>query len=125
MVAFMRHVKGVLFLDYVRMLRSHKNVDWSLHLPPEDRPWLEERIDPAGWYPMSTFERFGEVILRVVAGGDLRAVRAWGRFQVDTVRATQPHLVEPGDPIETLARFRVFRATFFDFEALELPMLHH
>src|SRR4051794_37989273 len=105
MVGFMRHVKGVLFLDYVRMLRSHKGVNWALHLPPEDHPWLEERIDPAGWYPMSTFERFGEVILKVVAHGDLRLVRAWGRHSVDVLRAGQPSLVQPGDPIETMGRF--------------------
>ena len=120
----MRHVKGVLFLDYVRMLRSHKGVDWSRHLASADRPWLHERIDPTGWYPMSSFERFGELILQFVARGDLQAVRMWGRLSVDLLRAATPSLVEAGDPIETLNRFRVLRGTYFDFEALAVPMLH-
>ncbi|HVV87452.1 MAG TPA: hypothetical protein VHE35_30630 [Kofleriaceae bacterium] len=120
----MRHVKGVLFLDYVRMLRSHKGIDWTRHLPREDHPWLEERVDPRGWYPMASFERFGELILRFVARNDLQAVRMWGRLSVDLLRSLQPALVEPGDPIETLNRFRVLRGTYFDFEALEVPMLH-
>src|SRR5262249_8998097 len=30
----------------------------------------------------------------------------------------------PNDPVETLTRFRVFRETFFDFNALEVLMLH-
>lgn len=120
----MRHVKGVLFLDYVRMLRSHKGIDWVRHLPPEDHPWLEERIDPSGWYPMAAFERIGELILTHVARGDLQAVRQWGRLSVDLLRAVTPALVEPGDPIETLNRFRVLRTTYFDFDALAVPMLH-
>lgn len=120
----MRHVKGVLFLDYVRMLRSHKGVDWLRQLPPEDHGLLTDRVDPRGWYPMGAFERFGELILRHVARGDLQAVRMWGRLSVDLLRAGTPALVEAGDPIETLNRFRVLRGTYFDFEALKVPMLH-
>jgi hypothetical protein len=119
-----RHVKGVLFVDYVRMLRGHKDLDWYAHLAPEDLPYLKERIDPGGWYPMATFERFGDQILRVVARGELLAVRMWGRLSVDQLRAAYPTLLEPGDPVETLNRFRVLRATYFDFDALEVQMLH-
>ncbi len=120
----MRHVKGHLFVDYVRMLRGHKNVDWSGELPRDDLALLRERIDLEAWYPMPSFERMGNVILRHVAHDDLNAVRMWGRFSVDQLRNANPILVAPGDPIETLNRFRVMRATFFDFDALEVPMLH-
>lgn len=119
-----RHVKGHLFVDYVRMLRGHKNVDWSADLPPEDLALLRARIDLGAWYPMGAFERMGNLILLTVAHGDLAAVRMWGRYSVDQLRAANPMLVSPGDPIETLNRFRVMRATFFDFDAVEVPMLH-
>ena len=33
-------------------------------------------------------------------------------------------LVEANEPAETLNRFRVLRETFFDFDALEVPLLH-
>ena len=72
---------------------------------------------------MATFERMGNAILRLVANGNLDLVRMWGRFQVDQLRILYPNLVADGDPVETLTRFRVLRATFFDFEALEVPML--
>jgi hypothetical protein len=123
-VTVTRKVKGILFLDYVRMLRGHKNVDWSAFLPAEDLPYLVRRIEPAGWYPMATFERIGNQILRLIARGEMVAVRSWGRLSVDQLRASQPILVEPGDPVETLNRFRVLRATYFDFDALEVLMLH-
>lgn len=119
-----RQVKGILFVDYVRMLRGHKGVDWAGRLPADDLAYLTAHIDPDGWYPMATFERLGDQILHVVARDDLEAVRMWGRFSVDVLRAKYPMLLAQGDPIETINRFRVLRATFFDFEALEVPMLH-
>jgi hypothetical protein len=119
-----RHVRGVLFVDYVRMLRAQKGVDWTDHLPVEDLIYLAVKIDPDDWYPMATFERMGNQILRTTARGDLAAVRFWGRYSVSQLRATHPQLVSPGDPIETFNRFRVMRETYFDFPALEVPLLH-
>lgn len=119
-----RRVKGVLFVDYVRMLRAAKGVDWSQYLPAEDLPYLQAHIDPAGWYPMETFERMGNEILRFVARGELVAVKMWGRLSVDQLRAAEPRLVALGQPLETIGRFRVLRATYFDFDALDILMLH-
>ena len=106
------------------MIRGNKQHDWASQLLPEDLPFLAQKVDLAGWYPMETFERLGNAILKFVAMDQLEAVRMWGRFSVDELRAAQPNLVAPGDPVETLQRFRVLRATFFDFAALEIVMLH-
>lgn len=119
-----RRVKGVLFIDYVKMLRSQKGVDWRQHLPDQDLLYLTMKIDPDDWYPMATFERMGNQILRTTARGQMLTVQLWGRFSAEQLRAAHPNLLEPGDPIETLNRFRVMRETFFDFTALEVPVLH-
>lgn len=100
------------------MIRGQKSVDWKTHLQPEDMRYLDERIDPTGWYPMASFERMGNGILAEIANGDVEAARMWGRISVDQLRAKEPMLVAEGDPLETLMRFRVIRSTFFDFEAL-------
>jgi hypothetical protein len=120
----MRSVRGVLFLDYVRMLRSQKAIDWTAHLPPDDVRYLSARIEPDAWYPMETFERLGNAILHHVARGQLFPVQLWGRYSAAQLRAAHPALLAPGNPVETINRFRVLRATFFDFTALEIPMLH-
>lgn len=120
----MRKVRGVLFVDYVRMLRSQKGTDWSEHLPPEDLPFLKTQIDPNAWYPMATFERMGNQILHRVARDELFPVQMWSRFQAAQLHGAHPLLLEPNNPVETLQRFRVLRATFFDFTAVEVPMLH-
>jgi hypothetical protein len=120
----MRQVRGILFLDYVRMLKAQKSVDWSTRLPAEDVAFLGERIDPDAWYPMATFERMGNQILATVAAGQLLAVHHWGRLSASVLRSAHPKLLAQDDPVESLNRFRVLRATFFDFEAIEVPMLH-
>jgi hypothetical protein len=116
-------VKGVLFADYVRMLRMRKDVDWSQHLDDADRSYLEGRVALDGWYPMSVFERLGNAILKELAQGQLGLVRLWGRSTVDQLVNDQPFLLADGDPVETVNRFRGLRATWFDFEALTVPVL--
>lgn len=113
-----------MFVDYVRMLRSQKNVDWSRHLAPDDLPYLQAHIDPMSWYPMGCFERMGNAILNTVTRGELFPVQLWGRYSAAQLRAANPMLLAPNDPPETLSRFRVLRETFFDFNALDVPMLH-
>jgi len=120
----MRQVRGVLFLDYVRMLRSQKHTDWTEHLADMDLPYLHRKIDPDAWYPMATFERMGNAILTTVTRGELFPVQLWGRYSAAQLRAANPTLLEPNDPPETLSRFRVLRQTFFDFDALDVPLLH-
>jgi hypothetical protein len=118
-----RHVKGTLFVDYVRMLRAHKGVDWAAYLLPEDMDFLLARIEPLDWYPMKSFERMGLAILAEIAHGDLETVRAFGRISIDWLCHQHPNLLAQGDPATTLMRFQVLRRTFFDYPALELTSL--
>jgi hypothetical protein len=115
-----RSVKGSLFVDYVRMLRAHKGIDWSMYLTPRDLDYLSARIQPASWYPMESFERMGLAILAEVARNDLTLVKHFGRVSLDALCKQYDNLVAPGDPNESLLRFRVLRQSFFDFPALEI-----
>jgi hypothetical protein len=72
------NVKGILFADYVRMIRSCKGVDWTQELQPDDLSYLRAHVDFKAWYPMATFERMGNAILKHIALGDLNAVRMCG-----------------------------------------------
>lgn len=105
------------------MMRGKKDVDWGMFVRKEDLFYLRNKVEADEWYPMETFERFGNAILSEVAMGKLDAVRMWGRISVDALTAANPNLVAPDDPVDTMMRFRVQRATYFDFEALEVPAL--
>ena len=115
-----RRVKGTLFVDYVRMMRSHKSAEWSKYLSGDDLRFLDERIAPDGWYPMDTFERMGLAVLAEVAQGDIQLSRSWGKAQMEWLIVQNPGLVALGDPCDTLMRFRVLRNSFFDYPALEI-----
>jgi len=117
-----RHVKGTLFVDYVRMIRAYKPGEWTRHLTERDLSYLVARVEPDAWYPMDTFERMGLAILAEI-GPDLETIRAWGRAQIDWLCAKHPNLLAAGDPMDTLMRFRVLRASFFDYSALEITEL--
>ena len=114
-----RLVKGSLFVDYVRMMRGHKDADWSKYLAPQDIRFLEERIQPGEWYPMDSFERMGLAILAEVARGDVQLSRSLGKAQVEWVSVQHEGLVALGDPCDTLMRFRVLRNSLFDYQALQ------
>jgi hypothetical protein len=120
-----RNVRGSLFADYVRMIRHRKDVDWGALLEPEDMAYLVARVEPDAWYPMAVFERLGNAIFASLPEATLETVRVWGMVSVDALLPKHPGLVAAGDPIETLMRFRVLRATFFDFEAIAVPELSH
>ena len=115
-----RHVKGSLFVDYVRMLRAHKAADWSKLLLPGDLSYLVQRIEPDAWYPMETFERMGLAILSEIAQNSLENVRGFGRMSIDWLCQSTPGLLAPGDPRDTVMRFQVLRRSFFDYPALEI-----
>jgi hypothetical protein len=118
----MRRVRGILFRDYVRMLRACKSAPYRDDLHPEDLALLDDKTDPDGWYPMETFERYGNAILKHVARGELFPVQLWGRYSASPLATAYPTLVV-ADPVETLRRFDAMRGTFFDFDAVTLPFL--
>ena len=109
-------VKGVFFVDYVRMIRSRKDIDWNRLLHPEDSRFLEQRVDDAEWYPFEAFERLGMAILSGIAGGDFEGAHLWGKASVDGLSSVHKSLVCQGDPMESLMRFQVLRTSFFNFD---------
>ena len=120
----MRQVRGVLFLDYVKMVRSFKGAPISTYLGDAETPYLTAKIDPDAWYPMAVFEKLGVAILATVARGELFPVQLWGRYSAQQLHKAYPALLEAGQPVETLRRFHVLRQTFFDFEAIKVPSIH-
>ena len=114
-----RHVRGALFVDYVRMIRAHKAAPWTRHLQASDMRYLEARIEPATWYPMETFERMGLAILTEIARDQLAIVEAFGHASVEGLLNQYPMLLAPDCPRDTIMRFQSFRSGFFDFPAFE------
>lgn len=118
-----RCVRGHFFVEYVRMIRRRKDVDWERLFPAGDLTYLKQPILPNEWYPMETFERFGGAILTQFEGVTLGAVRSWGKLSASRYSAEHPTLVAANNPVESLMRLTVLRSTFFNFRAFDIPML--
>lgn len=117
-------VQGSLFLDYVRMLKSKKDVDWSECLLSRDMGFLAAEIKPEEWYPFETYERMGMAILAQIAENDMELVRLFGQTEVASLNKLYPQLVAKGDPRESLMRLHVLRRSFFSFEAMNIAAMH-
>ncbi len=117
-----KNVKGTLFLDYVRMVKSRKDIDWRKYLIEDDMKYLDknERILPSTWYPFDAFERMGIGVFTEIGGGDMEMVRLWGQVSTDLLVKVYKTLVQPGDPVRSAKRFDIFRSGFFDFPGVEL-----
>jgi hypothetical protein len=84
---------------------------------------VQQQITPEAWYPMTSFERLGLAILTSLRGAGLDAVRLWGSYSAHQFVRDQATLLADKDPVETLMRLRVQRATLFDFPAFDIPTL--
>lgn len=118
----MRNVRGILFVDYVRMIKRQL-ADWRRYVDPADLPFFETRIEPDQWYPMASFERLGLLILRDIVGTETDSVRLWGRTQVEAILQFLPDLKTEGDPADAIKRFCDFLHGLFDFKAVALEHL--
>jgi CheY-like chemotaxis protein len=118
-----RHVKGILFKDYIRMIKRYPEIEWGKHLTPGDMEILNRLILPSQWYPLETYQRCGSAVYHEIAGGDPEMARSWGRASMDDlVELYHNNLVEEGDPLETLEKFKGINSRFFDFEGFDLTV---
>jgi CheY-like chemotaxis protein len=114
-----RRVRGVLYVDYVRMIRRQVP-SWHTALTPADAVLVAGRVDVDAWFPMADFERLGLVILDHVVRGETDSIRLWGRQQVQAILAYLPDLTSADDPRESVMRFQTFLSSLFSFPAVTL-----
>ena len=116
-----RQVRGILFLDYVRMLRRYQVAERAkAHLLPDEARILTDRVDPTAWYSMETFERLGLAILHEIVLDEVDVIRLWGRSQLPNLLAFFPALATAAGPSEAVVRLSSFIQSLFDFACLSV-----
>ncbi len=113
-------IKGVIFADYVRMIKSRKDISWDGYLLPEDKPYFEQRISESEWYPFKTLERMSVAIVKEIAREDMEVIKSWGKASLDRLSELNQSLVSANQPMESLMRFKVLRGSLFNFEPVKL-----
>ena len=113
-----RMVKGTMLVDYVRLVRSRKDIPWEKHLTKEDLDIIKGRILPMGWYPFEAFQRIGVSVMREIANNDLNIVRQFGRLAMkNLIDNTYPLIGKSKDIFEAFQALHNIRSRFFNFAA--------
>lgn len=118
-----RLVKGTIFTDYVRMIRSRKDIDWLEHLSQDDLDFIHDMILSSSWYPLETYKRIGLAVFNIIARGETRIAWLWGRASLNELVEIYKNMVLPQDPIGTIHKFSDFRNRFLNFEWMEMKEL--
>jgi hypothetical protein len=90
-------VKGSVFLMSVQGVKrlmtegrlSREEVEFDLHR--DDIRFLEEKILPAGWYPVEAFDRFASISLDVLADGDPAYLAGQGEDAASRILGSQAY----------------------------------
>lgn len=116
----LKKVRGAIFVDYVKMIKSRKDIDWNKYLLGEDLTFLTKKIEPDEWYPFPAFERMGVGILKEIANDNFEMVRLWGKELAKILIQVHESVLKKGDPMESLMRFQILRGSFFDFDPIHV-----
>jgi uncharacterized protein (TIGR02265 family) len=116
-----KKVKGTMLLDFVKMVKVHKNLDWNKHLKPEDWEIINSIILPSKWYPLDFFRRCSTAAFDLLAGGNLDLARANGQMMAKHLfETTYKSILQTKDPMRALSHFVTNYATLFNFSMLKL-----
>jgi hypothetical protein len=123
-------IKGILLVDFARIIRARKDLPWDKYLIEEDMNLIQGKIMPGAWYPIEILERVGYAVFVLVGKGDLKNAWAFGAFTIeDTFRKVYKNILfDKLDPVEMITKFILLRKQFTkfsdpDFETLKLESL--
>ncbi len=112
-------VKGTIIMDYVRLIRSNKGLNWDKWLEPEDWEVINSEVLASKWYPYALFRRLGWASYQEVAGGDPERVKSFGRFNMQNMLQLYHNLRVPGDPVASVNKMARIWRNFFQGEGTE------
>jgi hypothetical protein len=72
-------IRGSLFKDYVRLVRTTRDKDWDRFLTEDDWKIINSMIMPTKWYPVETMGRLAEGIYHLLTGCNSEVIREFGR----------------------------------------------
>lgn len=118
-----KQVKGSLFVEYVRMIKKNKHIRWDEYLTPYELGFLDQIILPSQWYPYEIYRQYGAAIFREIAGGKPQLACSWGKETMDRLAELyKDNLIEEGDPVASLRRFKALTQNFFNFDSFDITI---
>lgn len=115
-----KKVKGSMLVDFVRMIRSFKDLDWNRYLKPEDWDTINGLILSSKWYPFELYSRCSNAAFELLGKGNLQNARANGQMMAKQLfEITYKSMVQGKHPAEALQQFVGTYSSFFNFSMLK------
>jgi len=114
-----RYIKGILLVDYVKMIRGNPDQPWSDYLSAEDLEQVSQLILPASWYPLEFFQRVGAAVFKIIAKENYEVLRVFGRTMADKIHDENPGMVSHGRARDTLRKYRAVNERVYSFQPVE------
>jgi len=108
-------IRGVVLADYVKIVRTTRNLDWESFLNDEDWEIIKSMVIPTEWYPAEVIGRIGRGMFVLLSNSNYEFVRAFGRKNGDEHfdPATQKFF-KKDDPVAALGVFAAIASRFAD-----------
>jgi hypothetical protein len=118
-------IKGVLLMDFARIIRANKGLPWEEYVTGDDMELIQGKIMPSTWYPFDVLARIGYAVFMLVGKGDLKNAWSFGAFAMqDTFHKVYENvLFQENNPESLLKKFIVLRKQFIRFHDPEFETL--
>ncbi len=116
-----KKAKGSMLIDFIRMIRTFKDLDWNKYLKQEDWDIVNSIVLPAKWYPFDFYYRCSFATYKLLAQGKLENARAYGQAMAkQLLEGTYKSFVQSKDAALALKQFVTAYGGLFNFGVLKL-----
>ena len=119
-----KKIKGSLLVDFVRMIRTFKDLDWNKYLKPEDWQVINSIVLPSKWYPLELYKRCSWAGFMLLAKGNLEVARANGQMSAKRMfESTYKSVVAAKDPLKALNQFVMTWSSLSNFSMIRFEKI--
>lgn len=117
-------VKGTMLLDFVKMIRKNKQLNWNQYLKPSDWSIINSNVLPGVWYPADIYARCSMATFHLMGKGRLESARGNGQMiAAHMFESTYKSLLQSKDPVKGLNQFVFIFGSLFNFTLLKVKSL--
>lgn len=113
--------KGSMLIEFVRMIRTFKDLDWDRYLKPEDWDIINAIILSSKWYPFEFYYRCSFATYKLLAQGKLENAHAYGQDMAKKLlETTYKSMTQNKDSGKALNQFVSIYGALFNFGVLKI-----
>jgi uncharacterized protein (TIGR02265 family) len=114
-------VKGSMLMFVVKGIRAAGVEHFDHLLTDQERALVGQRILPINWYPFASYRLLFDALVTVVARGNMRMVRQWGRDYGSIIMGdVYRSVILEGNPFQSLKNHERRFSSFYDFGSIQV-----